>query len=222
MQNSDEPQVTLQWSALPGLTYVDSFITPSSEAALLSGVAAHPRAWKQLSNRSLQNWGGLPHAKGMIPTPLPTFLTPLCAHLVSAGVFPVSEAPNHALVNRYRLGQGISPHEDGPAYRPRAAVVSLQASIVMDFYCKKGGPVGERRVPDASLLLRQRSLVVIEGDVYSTFYHAIAQREIDVVDGTVLNAREEEFGTCPREERTSLTIRTSCKTIRNPLLTIRR
>lgn len=204
---------------LPGLSYHESFIDAEQEARLLSGVHANPRAWKQLNKRTLQNWGGLPHIKGMIPTSLPPFLRPLCSQLVDRGVFPSSEAPNHVLVNRYEPGQGIAPHVDGPAYKPRAAIVSLQAPIVMDFYKIEDTPgISASRKPTASLVLRPRSLLVIAGDVYTSFYHSIAERESDTIDENVLNAEEDERGLFSRKERTSLTIRTSCKTIRNPLL----
>lgn len=45
-------------------------------------------------------------------------------------------APNHCLVNEYLNGQGILPHEDGPAYHPVVATVSLASSAVLDFYPK--------------------------------------------------------------------------------------
>ena len=45
-------------------------------------------------------------------------------------------APNHVLVNEYRPGQGIMAHEDGAAYFPIVATVSLGAPIVLDIYGK--------------------------------------------------------------------------------------
>lgn len=206
---------------LPGVFYQDEFITPSAEAALLHGLHSHPHAWKQLNNRSLQNWGGLPHIKGMLATPLPAFLQPLQAQLVASEIFPAGEAPNHVLANRYEPGQGISPHVDGPAYKPCAAIVSLQAPIVMDFYKAEGlaqPGVAQDATPTASLLLRRRSLIVLRGEVYTGFFHAIAEREEDIIDERVLNCKPEEYGVLRRAERHSLTVRRSCRAIRNPLL----
>lgn len=215
------PPVPFESSELPGLLYHDDFITASAESSLLEGLQSHPHAWKHLNNRTLQNWGGLPHIKGMIATPLPAFLQPLCEQLVSAGIFTADIAPNHVLANHYLPGQGISAHVDGPAYKPCAAIVSLQAPIVMNFYSKSAleqPGVAQDAVPKASLLLRRRSLVVLRGEVYTGFFHAIAERGEDVIDDRVLNCNPEERGVLRREERLSLTVRRSCKTIRNPLL----
>ena len=46
------------------------------------------------------------------------------------------EGPNHVLINEYRAGQGIMPHEDGAAYFPVVSTVSLGGSIVLDIYGK--------------------------------------------------------------------------------------
>src|SRR5699024_11991713 len=43
-------------------------------------------------------------------------------------------APNHVLVNEYTPGQGIMPHEDGGAYYPTVATVSLGGAVVLDLY----------------------------------------------------------------------------------------
>lgn len=40
--------------------------------------------------------------------------------------------PNHVLINEYRRGQGIMPHEDGGAYAPVVATVSLGAPICLE------------------------------------------------------------------------------------------
>jgi len=45
-------------------------------------------------------------------------------------------APNHVLINEYRPGQGIMPHEDGAAYFPLVATISLGSAIVLDIYEK--------------------------------------------------------------------------------------
>lgn len=203
-----------QSETLPGMSYYPSFITRQQELTLLHEIDMHPRAWKSLKNRTLQNWGGLPHIKGMLPTSLPPFLQPICKQLVSANIFP--HDPNHVLINRYRSRQGIDPHLDGPAYKPIAAIVSLEAPIVMDFFrVDDQGATGQLA---ASMLLRPRSLLVLQRDVYTNFMHSIAERPEDILDQSVLNCEPHERGTViTRSQRTSLTIRTSCKTIKNPL-----
>ena len=47
---------------------------------------------------------------------LPPFLQAVVDRLVAAGVYSAAEAPNHCLVNEYKDGAGIPPHDDGPLY----------------------------------------------------------------------------------------------------------
>jgi len=114
----------------PNIRYIPNFITEDQESILLKEVESVPLPkWVFLSNRRLQNWGGVPTVKGMVTEPLPTWLEGLSEKLkkvaqyeninpeiwgqqVSTNVFK----PNHCLVNEYEAGQGIMPHLDGPVY----------------------------------------------------------------------------------------------------------
>lgn len=205
---------------IPGLTYIDEFITSELETSLLSGCHRHPKAWKTLNNRTLQNWGGLPHIKGMLPTGMPDFLHPLLSRLTAEEIFPSKTRPNHVLVNRYMPGQGIDAHVDGPAYQPTAAIISLSAPIVMEFYERRTTtPENPLAEPLGALLLRRRSLLVLSEDAYHNVYHAIAERTSDQLNTSVINLRPDECNTImQRQQRVSLTVRTACKTIKNPLL----
>ena len=52
--------------------YVPEFVTEAEERLLLERVYAAPRPrWTQLAHRRLQNWGGLPHPRGMLPEQIP-------------------------------------------------------------------------------------------------------------------------------------------------------
>lgn len=62
---------------------------------------------------------------------------------------------NHVLVNEYEPGQGIMPHQDGPAYWPVVATVSLAAPIILDIYGKDEGGHSERQ-PRWSILQEAR------------------------------------------------------------------
>lgn len=42
--------------------------------------------------------------------------------------------PLRQLVNEYHPGQGIMPHEDGPAYCPVVATISLGSHTLLDVY----------------------------------------------------------------------------------------
>lgn len=199
---------------VPGLSYHDAFLTAAEQADLLTGIRAHPSAWKTLRNRTLQNWGGLPHAKGMLPTTLPSFLHPLITRLSATNLFPSDAPPNHVLVNRYYPGQGIDPHTDGPAYKPVATIVSLCSTLVMHFT-----HVDNRQHVVARVLLRPGSLLVLEEKAYTDFLHAIDEVLVDHIDDSVFNAAPHEVGTAlQRQERLSLTVRASARTLRHSLL----
>lgn len=218
------------FTALPGLTLHEGFLDAEAQAALTSELSARPAQWKRLRGRELQNWGGLPHARGMVAVPLPPFLASLSKELVARGIFPSSETANHVLVNRYAAGEGILAHTDGPAYVPRAAILSLDERIMMDFTGAgpapegvPGADAGSSRVRVGSLWLNPGSLLVLEGKAYSDLHHGIAPRVEDTVDELVFNARE-KLGTIVARpsSRTSLTFRRAAKTIQNPLRLSRR
>ncbi|KAF9603867.1 hypothetical protein IFM89_038125 [Coptis chinensis] len=88
--------------------------------------------WTALKNRRLQNWGGVVHEKGLLPQALPPWLTKITERIYKdTGLFP--SAINHVLINEYFPDQGIMPHQDGPAYFPVAAILSLGCPAVMNF-----------------------------------------------------------------------------------------
>lgn len=140
----------------------------------------------------LQYWGGQVSTTAsrsvLIPEPLPDFMTrfpPLISRIASTGAFGGSAhgEPNHCLVNEYEPGQGIMPHEDGDAYWPSVATVSVQSHTLLDIYrwvvdkeaegggengVAKGGGGGKAREQDPvfSILQEPRSLLVTTGAAY--------------------------------------------------------
>ena len=42
--------------------------------------------------------------------------------------------PNHVILNKYRPGDGIMPHKDGPAYYPLVCILSLNAGIILNIW----------------------------------------------------------------------------------------
>lgn len=126
--------------------------------------------------------------------------------------------PNHVLVNEYPPGQGIMPHEDGDAYAPVVATVTLGSHCVLDLYSKPGqaGPEdGDHRKPRHRILQEPRSLLVTRGAAYKGFLHGIADVHLDdeLNAGSVVNrdllgdAAAFEGGSRQRELRISLTYR---------------
>lgn len=144
--------------------------------------------WKTLKNRRLQNWGGMVHEKGLVPQELPPWLTKITAEIhESSGLFP--SAINHVLINEYHPDQGIMPHQDGPAYFPVVAILSLGSPVVMDFtphlrlrsgdgyISKDQSPCAESCAPERdsfSVLLMPQSLLIFKDDAYSDFLHGIS------------------------------------------------
>lgn len=61
------------------------------------------------------------------------WLTDICKRVASLGLFG-DKTPNHVLVNEYKPGEGILPHEDGPLYYPVVTNITLNSHAVIDFY----------------------------------------------------------------------------------------
>ena len=90
--------------------YIPQFVSDATSSELLEKIYGAPRTrWKDLARRRLQNWGGLPGPKGMVPEPMPAWLDAVGARLEALGIFEKAAyiRPNHCLVNEYRVGQGI-------------------------------------------------------------------------------------------------------------------
>ncbi|KAK0520143.1 hypothetical protein OC842_007195 [Tilletia horrida] len=139
-----------------GFFYLPNFITEQEEEYLLKQIYDAPALkWKTLQNRSgrtlgrLQTWGGQLAGSGgntLIPQPLPGFMTSfpdLIKRLADTGAFQGSKhgQANHCLVNEYLAGQGIMPHEDGGAYYPAVATISLGSHTLLDIYRYASEPV---------------------------------------------------------------------------------
>lgn len=95
--------------------------------------------------------------------------------------------PNHCLVNEYLPGQGIHPHEDGNAYWPVVATVSLGGHTVLHITPKEKqhSPIGDydlgRKQPRQGwrILQEQRSLLISTGEVYTDCLHGIEAVSVD-------------------------------------------
>mmetsp|Transcript_22620 Transcript_22620/g.56751 ORF Transcript_22620/g.56751 Transcript_22620/m.56751 type:complete len:298 (+) Transcript_22620:112-1005(+) len=205
--------------------YVPNFITEEEEQALISNIYDHD--WVQLKTRRLQYWGGLVGPNGLQQAALPQWLSErLQPSLSCLGVFT---AFNHVLINEYTPGQGIMPHEDGPLYLPRVAILSLRSPGSLHFTPKQAGAgrrAGEEEVQQQrdqvdrgavglgvaqQMFLEPRSLLIFEEDLYTRFLHGMPMGGADSVScnatanfgklGVAVEGRVE------RATRVSLTIR---------------
>jgi len=201
--------------------YIPNFISAEQEAYILEEVSKLPEGrWKVLTHRRLLS---LPSQltgtarDTLIDAPLPRFLaTPVLDQLKALEVFVGSPhgGPNHCLVNEYQPAQGIMPHEDGPAYHPITATVSLGSHTVLDVYRKN--EQGEREAaPSWRILQEPRSLLVTTGDMYGGTLHGIAElgEDQDLGSETIVNwalladKGAYKSGAAKRATRLSLTYR---------------
>lgn len=136
--------------------------------------------WTHLSRRRLQTYPSkLTPDNVLLEQPLPTWLIdPMVPRLQAIPLALEGEAkmdhafassphgaPNHVLVNVYEPGQGIMPHEDGAAYWPVVATVSLGSAIVLELYGKNED--GSRQKEAAYRILqepRRSGLPVLDAD----------------------------------------------------------
>ncbi|XP_057956199.1 uncharacterized protein LOC131149611 isoform X2 [Malania oleifera] len=186
---------------VPTVLYIPNFVTDSEQAQLLNNIYQAPTSkWKSLMNRRLQSWGGVVHAKGLLSQDLPPWITKITQRIYEeSGLFPA--AINHVLVNEYLPNQGIMPHQDGPAYFPVAAIISLGSPVVMDFTphsrfrlrmhesensVEPENSDGRSSGIDKwlnfhhpfSVLLMPRSLMIFKDEAYSDYLHGIKDSDV--------------------------------------------
>lgn len=193
--------------------YIPNFITGDEEEFLLKQVYGAPKPkWTCLSGRRLQDYGGVPHEKGMIPEKMPAWLGEYVDKVAHINVLE-GKRPNHVLVNEYLPGQGIMPHTDGPLFYPTVTTISCGSHTVLEF-----AENTEQRFKTCKLLLERCSLVVVKDRMYSDYLHSIQETDCDEVSDCA------NLGNCsakypPRESlsrgtRVSLTIRHVPKVLR--------
>ncbi|CAG9765291.1 unnamed protein product [Ceutorhynchus assimilis] len=162
----------------PTIYYIPNFITAEEEGLILKNVYSVPKPkWTCLSNRRLQDYGGVPHEKGMIPEKIPLWLQQYVDKISSLNIFE-DKKPNHVLVNEYLPGQGIMPHSDGPLFYPTVTTISCGSHAVLEF-----SENTEKRDKICDLLLEQRSLIIVKDDMYKTYLHSISEVALDDVSG---------------------------------------
>lgn len=139
------------------------------------------------------------------------------------------------LINEYKPGEGIMPHEDGDAYSPVVATVSLGGSLCLELTAHPSKVKSQSQLEDPNaeemaeaevkevkrwrILQEPRSLLVTTGEAYAALLHGIEPVERDEGLGaeTVVNwellgedtkARiQEAGGVNERSTRVSLTYR---------------
>nr|XP_023022716.1 alpha-ketoglutarate-dependent dioxygenase alkB homolog 6 [Leptinotarsa decemlineata] len=192
----------------PTVYYIPNFITNDEEAFLLKNIYSVPKPkWTCLSNRRLQDYGGIPHEKGMIPEKIPTWLQTYMHKVDNLHIFNDKKS-NQVLINEYLPGQGIMPHSDGPLFYPTIATITCGSHTVLEFMEND-----EKRVNVCNILLERCSLVIIKEDMYFKYLHSISEREVDNI-GSCSNITPADKLELKRSTRVSVTIRNVPKVLK--------
>ncbi|EMD85276.1 hypothetical protein COCC4DRAFT_207950 [Bipolaris maydis ATCC 48331] len=191
----------------PDFYYIPNFISVEEETSILQKIPA--QRWTYLSHRRLQAIPStLTKNNTLLASPLPVYLTtPIIDRFKDLSIFDHTphQQPNHVLVNEYKPGQGIMPHEDGDAYAPVVATVSLGAPLCLDILAKPSSASADdddvntsndaqqshdeaKKAPAPTpsvtalptrIFQEPRSLLVTTGSAYRHVMHGIAERETD-------------------------------------------
>lgn len=176
---------------VPGLTYRPAYISESLHERLLAAIDM--QEWSRDLQRRVQHYGyrydyGRGHQLSRLG-PLPPWAAKIARKLFGDSIVP--ELPDQVIVNEYLPGQGITPHIDDPRrFEETIASLSLGSPTIMDFLSCK---TRER----LALLLKPRSLLVLQRESRYDWKHGIAHRKSDIINGVKT----------PRGRRVSLTFR---------------
>ncbi|XP_047121255.1 alkylated DNA repair protein alkB homolog 8 [Schistocerca piceifrons] len=103
--------------------------------------------------------------------------------------------PDQLTVNQYAPGQGIPPHIDThSAFEEHILSLSLGSTVVMEFEHVDGR--------STSVLLPQRSLLIMSGEARYAWKHGITPRKTDII-----HSKDGSLTVMKRGTRTSLTFR---------------
>ena len=184
-----------QVDAVPGLKFVENFLSPEQQDHCVKRVDAAVDQWHNDLTRRVQHYGWRYDYKARAITPdmhigaLPDWLGELAQRLYAeTGLF--DRAPEQVIVNEYLPGQGIATHIDHPGFGPTVCTISLLDDWEMDF--------SENWRDKSPALLQRGSCALLTGDARSVWQHGIAPRKSEITDA----------GRRPRKRRLSLTFRT--------------
>lgn len=183
--------------------------------------------WITLSHRRLQaHPSTLTKNNTLLASPLPAYLVnPIIPRFKELGIFDHTphQQPNHVLINEYKPGEGIMPHEDGAAYASVVATVSLGGTVCLSITPKSAAEdtgsellKPQYKVP-TRILQEPRSLLITTGNAYESLLHGVDPVEVDeglnadtVANWSLLdnqNVFQDAGGRNLRQTRVSLTYR---------------
>lgn len=169
---------------IPGLKVFEDFLTKEEEDKILEEV--DNQEWKRLTKRRVQHYGYefLYGVNRVNPENklgnIPEFIQPTMKKLNDICI-PLNQETDldQLTINEYFPGQGIPPHVDSHApFKEAFGVVCLGSGTVMTFKSYKGEV--------KSVYLPPRSAYVLTGESRYAWYHSIAERKVDRVDGDLV------------------------------------
>ena len=182
-------------ATVPGLKYIEGFLSPDDQAYCVKRVDAAANEWRNDLKRRVQHYGWRYDYKARAITPdmhigaLPDWLARLAQRLYDeTGLF--DKVPEQVIVNEYLPGQGIAMHTDHRGFGPTVCTISLLDDWEMDF--------AENWKDKTPALLQSGSCVLLTDSARSLWQHGIAPRKTDTLLGGQRN----------RKRRLSLTFRT--------------
>ena len=174
MDHKAEPEINIS-----GLTYIPDFISAQEQDLLLSQI--DQQSWLTDLKRRVQHYGYKYDYKARTVDhnaylgSLPGWLSSVSNKLHNDGIFP--SMPDQVIVNEYLPGQGISAHIDCvPCFADTIASLSLGSPCIMEFSNPK---TGEKK----SIVLEERSLIILSGPARYEWQHAISARKSDIING---------------------------------------
>lgn len=166
--------------AIPGLQYVEDYITDKQHNWLLDQIDEHP--WLDDLKRRVQHYGFKYDYRArkvnhnMNIGELPEWLKRLSRKLYEDGHTP--EIADQVIINEYLPGQGIASHIDcEPCFKDTIVSLSLGSGCVMNFTNKFDKT---KKIP---VWLAPRSLIVLSGAARYEWLHGISARKSDEWDG---------------------------------------
>ena len=185
---------------IPGLTLLDNFITEEYETEIVKYL--DQLKWNPMNNRRVMHFGyefiyGTNTIDSSKPiNHFPEVFKKLLDKLNEDVVKKCGQQPfDQCTVNDYAPGQGIPPHVDSHSpFEEVFVAISLLSGVVMSFRNQK--------LEQKHLYFPRRGVVVFQGEGRYAWYHSIATRKLDKVEGKI------KF----RKRRISLTFRKTKQT----------
>jgi alkylated DNA repair protein alkB family protein 8 len=147
-----------------GLSFVEDFISPDEETAILAEIPRPPWAKGQKERNSIFRFGEKRvYTNHFVSSVVPEALAKAAAQIHQRGFLPA--VPRCVTVNQYYPGQIIKPHYDAPNCGPSILVLSLLAPATMRFY-RDGFDTRAFELPP-------RSLSVMTGESRYLWMHAV-------------------------------------------------